>query len=112
MATLADCELVLDDLLARLRGVDPAVRRRLMPDRTVSLTISDLGCVFTARMVDGELGWLRRTDDPAAQVRLAVSSNDLVALGRGQLTAGTAWTEGRLRVDAGVLDLLRLRVAL
>ena len=44
-----------------------------------------------------------------AQVRLAASSDDLVALVAGDLTLGAAWATGRLVVEASVLDLLRLR---
>jgi putative sterol carrier protein len=43
------------------------------------------------------------------QVRLAASSDDLVALVSGDLTPPVAWATGRLTVEASVLDLLRLR---
>ena len=46
------------------------------------------------------------------QVRLAATSDDLVALVAGALTPPAAWATGRLTVEASVLDLLRLRALL
>jgi hypothetical protein len=42
-------------------------------------------------------------------VRLTVDSDDLLALCQGELPFATAWARGRVRIDASVLDLLRLR---
>jgi hypothetical protein len=38
-----------------------------------------------------------------------VDSDDLVSLANDELGAAKAWTSGRLKIDAGVFDLLRLR---
>ena len=37
------------------------------------------------------------------------SSDDLVALTEGDLNFGQAWLAGRVKVEAGVRDLLKLR---
>ncbi len=47
--------------------------------------------------------------DRRADVRVTVTSDDLVALTQGRLNFGTALVSGRLKVDASVLNLLRLR---
>ena len=38
-----------------------------------------------------------------------MSSDDLVALTDGHLHFGKAWASGRLKLEAGLRDLLRLR---
>jgi putative sterol carrier protein len=41
-----------------------------------------------------------------------LTSDDLVALTDGQLNVASAWATGRLRVDASIKDMLRLRALL
>lgn len=109
MATLQECERALQSLAERLAAVDPEQRAKYAVERTVSCCVTDLDVVFTGR-VDGDgLADLRRTDDTAAQVRLAASSDDLIALSEGRLGVPSAWATGRLKIEASVLDLLKLR---
>ena len=62
-----------------------------------------------------EDGWakLRQLDEsgPAgdAQIRLTMTSDDLLALVDGSLHLASAWATGRIKVEAGVRDLLKLR---
>ena len=44
-----------------------------------------------------------------AQIRLTVSSDDLLAVTNGDLPFSSAWAEGRLKIEASVLDMIRLR---
>ena len=46
---------------------------------------------------------------PKADIRLTMTSDDLVALTDGELSFGTAWACGRVKLEAGLRDLLRLR---
>jgi hypothetical protein len=48
-------------------------------------------------------------DDPGADVRLALSGDDLLALVAGQMSFARAWATGRISVRASFRDLLRLR---
>ena len=113
MASLQECEAALQDLAARFAAVDPDLRRRHAVDRTVSCRVPDLSVVFHVRLTDGSVVEMqcRGEHDPGsqAQVRLAATSDDLVALVAGALTPPVAWATGRLTVEASVLDLLRLR---
>jgi hypothetical protein len=43
------------------------------------------------------------------QIRLAMSGDDLVALVDGELNFAKAWGSGRVKLEAGLRDLLRLR---
>jgi len=46
---------------------------------------------------------------PKADIRLTMSSDDLVAMTDGRLHFGSAWATGRVKLEAGLRDLLRLR---
>ena len=111
MASVQDCEQALQSLAARLAAVDPDVRGRYAVTRTVSCRVPDLDVVFTARLEDGGLDGVscQSGDDGSAQVRLATSSEDLLALVDGRLAPPVAWATGRLKIQASALDLLRLR---
>ena len=67
--------------------------------------VHDLGLV-SIHTDEGLVGLHR--DGDKAQVRVSVSSDDLVALVAGSLAVPTAVATGRLRVHASPLDLLRL----
>jgi len=114
VATVEECQAALEQLSARLAGVDPQTRRKHTLERTVSCQVTDLGVIWRARLGDEGLAKLVQVHDGSveAQVRLRVSSDDLVALTSGELGFGGALASGRVRVDASVLDLLRLRALL
>ena len=109
MATLEECEAALRGLAARLGDVDPDTRGRLVHDRTLACTITDLGTTFRGRLHDGRLDEITHGSAEGAQVKLRVSSDDLVALVAGRLSFPQAWLNGRLKVNAGIGDLLLLR---
>ena len=113
MATLEECEQAVHGLAARLAEVDPVLRSRHVLERTVACRLPDLCVVFTGRLAEEGLVDLRRDPDSGqrsdAQVRLTMSGDDLLRLADGRLTVPTAWATGRLKVEASVLDLLRLR---
>jgi putative sterol carrier protein len=48
-------------------------------------------------------------DVPKADIRLTMTSDDLIALTEGKLHFGPAWATGRVKLEAGLRDLLRLR---
>lgn len=116
MATLAECQRAVDYLVARLADVPVDTRRRHAPDRTLTIEVTDLGIAYVGRMADGELVDVASVPLPVegepAQVRLALSSDDLVALADGVLSLSAAWASGKLRIDASVLDMVRLRALL
>lgn len=113
MATLQECEQALSGLSQRFADVDPEVRRKYAVARTVACRVPDLDVVFLARVDEDGVSDLRTVADGAdtgdAQVKLVTSSDDLLALIDGRLTVPTAWATGKLRIDASVFDLLRLR---
>ena len=112
MASAPEVERAVRGLVERFGAVDPEVRKRYAVDRTISCAVSDLGVVWSARLCEQGLSDVTCEDTGRAQVRLVMTSDDLVAVVEGRLAAPTAWAVGRLRVQAGPMDLLRLRALL
>ena len=113
MATREAVELAVQRLLERLDEIDPEVRRRYAIERTVTCRVRDLDLVYLAAIEDdGSVSELTTTTRGNGQVKLTTSSDDLIALIEGRLSIPTAWATGKLRIDASMLDLLKLRALL
>ncbi|MFD0344196.1 SCP2 sterol-binding domain-containing protein [Streptomyces sp. NPDC127117] len=112
MATMAECRSALDRLSDNLAGADGDVRSAAALDRSLSCHIKDLDITFTGRLTDGRIQVLDTVDGPPrekAEIRLAMTGDDLVAMVDGELNFARAWGSGRVRLEAGFRDLLRLR---
>ena len=109
MATLEECMTALDGFVRQIAASEAA--RDL--DRTVSCRLTDLGQVVGGRLAQRSVHDLAAVADgpsvPKADIRLTMASDDLVALTDGRLQFGSAWASGRVRLEAGLRDLLRLR---
>jgi hypothetical protein len=108
MASVEECSQALDRLAARSAGRDPA-RRKAGFDRSLSCLVRDLEVVFTGRLEKGLLTEIKQGGNATAQIRLTLASDDLVKLVDGNLNVAKAWATGRIRVDASVRDMMRLR---
>lgn len=109
MATIEQCMTALQGVLGDLTA-NPAAQGL---DRSLSCRLPDLGQVLRGRLAGGVVRDLRAEDDapgaPKADIRLTMDSDDLVALTDGQLQFGKAWASGRVKLEAGLRDMLRLR---
>lgn len=109
MATIEQCMTALQGVLGDL-AANPAAQGL---DRSLSCRLPDLGQVLRGRLAGGAVRDLHAEDDvpdaPKADIRLTMASDDLVALTDGQLQFGTAWATGRVKLEAGLRDMLRLR---
>ena len=112
MPTVQECEAALGVLANRLSDVDPELRERHALDRTISCYLVDLDTDFSGRIVSGDLVDLQQLDDPDAQIRISLTSDDLLALTAGELHVASAWASGRVKIVASVFDLLKLRALL
>lgn len=112
MATLEECEKALHQLAAQIAAVDEQARRRYALDRSVSCELTDLGTGLTGRFSADGLHDIARGTSATANVKLRCTSDDLVALTRGELNLGSAWASGRVKIDASVFDLIKLRAVL
>ncbi|WP_433048104.1 SCP2 sterol-binding domain-containing protein [Dactylosporangium sp. CS-033363] len=109
MATVEECRAALEKLAVRLGSNAAEAREKLDFDRTLACRITDLNVAFHGRLQAGQITGLTEGDDPRAKIKLTSSSDDLVSLVNGQLNVMQAWTSGRIKIDAGMLDLLKLR---
>ena len=105
MATMEQCRVALEALAGKIGGGDKAPKL----DRSLSCYLTDLDTGFRAHLVDGKLEDITEGHDPKAKIKLTSSSDDLVALTNGDLSFGSAWASGRVKIDASVFDLLKLR---
>jgi hypothetical protein len=102
-----ECEQALHTLAERMASSNAG--RDVNFDRTLSCTLTDLGVIFGGRIADGTLSGIARTDDAAAQVKLRMTSDDLVDMVDGKVKVASAWASGRIKIEAGMLDLVRLK---
>ena len=109
MATVEECEAAMHQLAERLRSPDASDTRGKMLDRSISCRLTDLGVTFAGQLRGGEIVDIRQVATPNGQIKLATASDDLIALVDGRLNFAKAWASGRLKVDASVFDLLKLR---
>ncbi|MGW4234834.1 SCP2 sterol-binding domain-containing protein [Streptomyces sp. NPDC004980] len=112
MATMAECRSALDTLSDNLASADGDVRGAAALDRSLSCHIKDLDATFTGRLTNGRIRVLDTADGPPrekAEIRLAMTGDDLVALVDGELNFAKAWASGRVRLEAGFRDLLKLK---
>ena len=108
MASVEECDKALRSLADALARVPPDVRAKYVLDRTVSCRVTDLATTWSARLRDDGLVGITTDDGSKAQVRISVSSDDLMALIEGRQSVPSAFATGKLRVQASPLDMLRL----
>lgn len=108
MATVEECEHALHSLADKMAANDPSSRRTGF-DRSLTCTLRDLSVTFAGRLKDGLLLDIRRDDSATGDIRLDLTSDDLLALVDGQLKVPSAWASGRMKIGARKMDLLRLR---
>ncbi|MET9125329.1 SCP2 sterol-binding domain-containing protein [Streptomyces sp. NPDC004528] len=112
MATTEECRAALEKLSDNLAGAEGDVRSAAALDRSLSCHVTDLGITFVGRLTDGRievLDTLAGQPREKAQIRLTMSGDDLVAMVNGDLHFAKAWGSGRVKLEAGLRDLFRLR---
>ncbi|MFE9170230.1 SCP2 sterol-binding domain-containing protein [Streptomyces kebangsaanensis] len=112
MATIEECRSALEKLSDNMTDAEGDVREAAALDRSVSCHIKDLDVTFVGRLTDGRIEVRDTVQGPPpekARIRLAMTGDDLVALVGGELDFATAWGSGRVRLEASLLDLFRLR---
>lgn len=109
MATLEQCMTALEGFVGDL-AAKPAAQGL---DRTVSCRLTDLEQVVQGRLASGTVHDVVAVPEgqtvPRADIRFTMTSDDLIALTAGELSFGSAWAGGRVKLDAGLRDMLRLR---
>ncbi|MFC5724967.1 sterol-binding protein [Streptomyces gamaensis] len=112
MATIEECRGALDRLAESLAGASGELRDAAAPDRSLSCHITDLDVTFTGHLRGGRIQDVRTepgTPERRAEIALTMTGDDLVGLVDGRLNFARAWASGRVRVQASLRDVLRLR---
>ncbi|MGH8794045.1 MAG: SCP2 sterol-binding domain-containing protein, partial [Stackebrandtia sp.] len=107
MASVEECRLALDKFAASI--ADNGETKKMNFERRLACDITDLDVSFHGRFSGGALIDLADGDDPGAQIRFIVSSDDLVALVDGELDFGKAFASNRFKIKANLMDLLKLK---
>jgi alkyl sulfatase BDS1-like metallo-beta-lactamase superfamily hydrolase len=106
VATIEECREALKEFAGKLGGMDESNKKLV---RTVSLKVPDLDATFHGTLREGVLEDVTTESRERAQIRLTIKSDDLIALVAGDLNFASAWARGRVKLEASISDLLRLR---
>jgi hypothetical protein len=112
MANPAECRAALTQLSENLGKAQGDVRTAAAMDRSLTCWITDLDLTFSGRLRDGRIEDVAEAPgkpEQKAQIRLAMKGDDLVDLVAGRLNFASAWASGRVKLEAGIRDLLQLR---
>ncbi len=113
MTGIAECHAAIAQVSDRIMAVDEARRRRHIRQRSISITVPDLDTVFDMRLTpEGLHDVVTRgiaAPAPRAQIGITVASDDLVDLAEDRLSPAKALVSGRVKLDASVSDMMRLR---
>ncbi len=110
MHTAEECRTALQKLAARLSELSPAERDSYFGNRSMSVAIPDLDVTFVTVLGAGDDPVHEAAPgDPPADIRLTASSDEVVALSEQPLNIARAWVSGRIRIEASMKDLFRLR---
>jgi hypothetical protein len=110
VADKAEVERQLAALLARLDGNETGVRSAIPGRKVIRCQVTDLDTAWFSVVQNGRVSPpSERSPDGRADITLRVRSDDLVDLVQGRVSFLSAFTSGKVRVDASLFDLLRLR---
>lgn len=80
--------------------------------RTIEAHCTDLGLMYHAHWQQGELSDLLHGAADRPHIRIHVDSSALIELADGTLPFRDAWADQRIRIEASMTDMLRLRAVL
>jgi hypothetical protein len=110
MTSAEECRTALQKLAGRLSELSPAERDRYFGNRTISVTIPDLGVTFVSVLGSGDDPVREAAPgDPPADIRMTAKSDEVVALAEQPMNIARAWITGRIKIEASMKDLFRLR---
>jgi hypothetical protein len=112
VASVEEVEQVLAELLQRLGHVDESTRALLPTRRTIEARCPDLDLVRHAEWRSGEIVLIDDAPPRRSDIRISVRSDDLLDIVSGELPFGRAYASNKVRLDASMTDLLRLRAVL
>ena len=110
MASAQECQEALQKLAARLSELSPDERDNYFGDRSISVTVPDLGITFVTKLGTGDDPVREAVPgDPPADIRLTAKSDEVLSLAQSPMNIGRSWVAGRVKIEASMKDLFRLR---
>jgi putative sterol carrier protein len=110
VATKDEVERQLGLLMARLDGNEANVRSAIPSRKVLRCLVPDLDAAWYSVVDQGHVSQPSETPpNGRADITLRVGSDDLVDLVEGRTTFLSAFASGKIKVDASIVDLLRLR---
>ena len=110
MTTAEECRTALQKLAGRLSELSPAERDQYFGNRTISVTVSDLNVTFVTVLGAGDDPVREAAPgEPPADIRMTAKSDEVVALAEQPMSIARAWMTGRVKIEASMKDLFRLR---
>ena len=110
MKSAEECREALQKLAGRLAELNPDDRDEYFGNRSISVTIPDLGVTYATTLGGGD-DPVREVapGDPPADIRLTANSDEVVSLAESPMNIARAWMAGRVKIEASMRDLFRLR---
>jgi hypothetical protein len=110
MNSAEECREALQKLAGRLSELSPADREQYFGNRSISVTIPDLGVTYETKLGTGD-DPVHETapGDPPADIRLTANSDEVVALAQQPMNIARSWMTGKIKIEASMKDLFRLR---
>jgi predicted lipid carrier protein YhbT len=110
LASKAEVERQLGALMARLDDNEANVRSAIPSRKVLRCAVPDLDATWFSVVENGHVSQPTETSpDGPADITLRVGSDDLIDLVEGRISFLSAFTSGKVKVDASIVDLLRLR---
>lgn len=110
MTSAEECREALQKLAGRLSEMSPAERDQYFGNRTISVTIPDLGVTYVTLLGTGNDPVREVTPgERPADIRITAKSDEVVALAEQPMNIARAWMTGRVKIEASMKDLFRLR---
>ena len=90
--------------------MSPDDRDNYFGNRSISVTIPDLGVTYATTLGGGD-DPVREVapGDPPADIRLTANSDEVISLADSPMNIARAWMAGRVKIEASMRDLFRLR---
>jgi SCP-2 sterol transfer family len=110
MTSAEECRAALQKLAGRLSEMSPAERDQYFGNRTISVTIPDLGVTYVTLLGTGNDPVREAVPgEPPADIRITAKSDEVLALSEQPMNIARAWMTGRVKIEASMRDLFRLR---
>lgn len=110
MTSAEECRKALQKLASRLSELSPGERDQYFGNRTISVTVPDLDVTYVSVLGAGDDAVRQAAPgDPPADIRLTANSDEVAALADQPMNIARAWVSGRIKIEASMKDLFRLR---